>query len=356
MLLLMLAPACGQPANGFKPLTPDLQKQIDALFQEFDNDSNPGYALGIIRDGKLIYQRGYGIANLDYAIPITPRSVFNVASLAKQFTAACIGILIMEGKLSLDDPLKKHISEFPDYQKGPVRLKHLIYMTSGIKEYYRCPRPGGRDWHSDYFSVSDAIRASLSQAELQFAPGSRWEYSNVNYMLLAEIVARLSGITFAEFAEQHIFQPLGMTNTHFNDDVTRVIPNRVIGYNRREGGGYHHHHRHSPHYGGSGLMTSIEDLAIWVAAFESHALRGPALTKLLLSRMTFDHPKNNDAFGLVWDEYRGMRLLRYDGGDQGFSSYMARFPDQRFSIICLSNLGSERAGARARQILDLLVK
>jgi CubicO group peptidase (beta-lactamase class C family) len=330
-------------------------RAIGEIFKQFDRIDTPGYAVGIVKNGKLVFARGFGSANLDYNIPINRQTVFNAASLSKQFTAACVAILIRRGQLSLEDELAKFFPEAAKYGAS-IRVKHLVYMTSGLKEYYRLPRPGGRNWERDYFTVEDAIAASLGEAELDFQPGTKWAYSNVNYMLLAEIVGKASGMSFAEFARRNIFEPLGMRNTHFNDDVTRVIPFRAVGYNRRTGGGFHKHDRLSPHYGGSGLHTTVEDLFLWNQSFETHALGGAELTKLLESTMRFEHPKTNDAFGLVWGEYRGLKNLWYEGGDLGFSSYMARFPAERFTVIVLSNLGSGDARGYAHKILDLFVE
>jgi CubicO group peptidase (beta-lactamase class C family) len=326
----------------------------DALFAPYDRLDRPGYAVGIVQRGRLVYARGFGGANLDYEIPITKASVFNVASLAKQFTAACIGILVVRGRLSLDDEVQRHIPEFPSYP-GPVRVKHLVYMTSGLPEYYTLPRPGGRTWDRDYFTVDDAISTVLREPRLRFAPGTQWSYSNINYMLLAEIVRRVSGLTLAEFARREIFEPLGMRHSRFNDDLGVVVPNRVTGYNARPSGGYQQEIRRSPHFGGSGLLTTVDDLARWDRSFTTHELGGTELTALLLSTMRFNHEKANDAFGLVWGSYRGFRTVWYEGGDLGFNSYMVRLPDEQFTVIVLSNLGAGRAGDHARRVIDVFV-
>jgi CubicO group peptidase (beta-lactamase class C family) len=347
--------ACAQEAARVVTFNEDTGGAVDAVFAEFGSVTTPGYAAGIIRNGRLVYARGFGAANLDYRIPITPRSAFNVASLSKQFTAAAIALLVLEGKVSLAHPLGKHIAETPARFRD-VRLEHLVYMTSGLPEYYRQPRPGGRTWDRDVFTVDDAIAATFAAPRLEFAPGSRWAYSNVNYMLLAKIVERVSGESFAAFLRRRIFGPLEMNDTHVNDDVTRVVANRVVGYNHRAGGGFHRHDRISPHYGGSGVFTTIEDLAKWDRSFESHTLAGPKLTSLLLSTKKFAHGKANDAFGLVWGEYDGLRTLSYEGGDLGFSSYMVRFPDEGLTIIVLSNLGTGRAADKAREVLKVLIR
>ncbi len=334
--------------------TPALAAKIDRVFADCA-PSRPGYAVGVVQHGALVYAKGFGSANLDYGLPITPRSAFNVASLSKQFTAACAAILIHRGSLSLEDPARRYIPEMPAYGAS-IRVKHLVYMTSGLPEYYRQPRPGGKDWGRDYFTVHDAAAASFAAKKLTFEPGAKWAYSNINYMLLAEIVRRVSDVPFADFAKREIFDPLSMADSHFNVDLGAVVPNRVTGYNRREDGSYRREIRRSPHYGGSGLFTTIEDLARWDRNFETHQLGGPALTELRLSTMKFDHDKANDAFGLVWGEYGGRRTIWYEGGDLGFSSYMVRLPDDRLTVIVLANLGDGRAADRARRVLDVFAE
>jgi CubicO group peptidase (beta-lactamase class C family) len=329
-------------------------ERVNQIFASYKRAQGPGYAVGIIQNGRLVYARGFGLADVDQRVAITSSTVFNVASLSKQFTAASIGLLITRGKLTLEDEVKRHIPEFPDYA-GPVRIKHLVYMTSGLPEYYTLQRPGGRTWDTDYFTVDDAIATVLAQSQLQFAPGTKWAYSNINYMLLADIVRRVSSKSFADFAAQEIFDPLQMNSTHVNDDVTKVIPNRAIGYNHATDGGFRQEIRRSPHYGGSGVFSSIEDLAKWDRSFETHTLGGPQLTNLLLSTMKFEHEKTNDAFGLVWGTHRGLRTIWYEGGDAGFSGYMVRFPDQRFTVIVLSNLGTGRAAEHARRVIDVFL-
>lgn len=348
-LIVHAAPA--QPATsagGFD------SARINRLFAPWDRRDAPGYAVGIIRGERLVYARGFGSADLDYQVPITPRTAFNVASLSKQFTAASIAILERRGRISLDDEVRRYITGFPSYPE-PVRIKHLIYMTSGLPEYYEQPRPGGRTWDLDYFTVDDAIRASLEPRTLLFAPGTRWAYSNVNYMILAEIVRKVTGQSLADYARREIFEPLGMNDSRFNDDIGEVVPHRATGYTLRPDGTFRQEVRRSPHYGGSGLFTTVEDLARWNRSFTTHQLGGPELTALLLSTMKFDHDKANDAFGLVWGTHRGRRTIWYEGGDLGFSSYMVRLPDDTLSVIVLSNLGTGRAADQARKILDILI-
>jgi CubicO group peptidase (beta-lactamase class C family) len=354
LVLCSAAPLAAQT----QALPPDADPrfaQVDSLFAAFDRDDAPGYAVGIVRDGRLAYARGFGMADLDHGVRIAPTSVFNVASLSKQFTAACAAILVRRGLVDLDAPVRRYVEEFPA-RFGEVTVAHLVYMTSGLPEYYTLERPGGRSWGDDFFTNDDAIAATLAQPSLRFEPGTQWAYNNVGYMLLAEIVERVSGVPFAEFARREIFQPLGMASTRFDVDLGAVVPGRVTGYNATADGGWRRELRRAPHYGGSGLLTTVEDLARWNRSFETHALGGPELTELLLSTRRFAHDKANDAFGLVWGEFRGRRTLWYEGGDAGFSSYMVRLPDERLTVIVLSNLGTGNAAQHGRRILELLVR
>ena len=346
------------PAQPARPIPePDSARlaRVDRIFAPYAGTDRPGYAVGIVRRGRLVYARGFGSADLDHAIPITPASVFNVASLSKQFTAACIAILVRRGQLRLEDEVRRYIPELPA-RFGAVRIEHLVYMTSGLPEYYTLPGPGGRRWGLDHFTVEEALGAVLAHHALEFAPGTRWAYSNTNYMLLADIVRRVSGMRFSEFARRELFAPLGMSSTHVNDELSLVVPRRVTGYNLGPSREWRREIRRAPHYGGSGVFTTVEDLARWDRSFETHALGGPELTAMLLATRTFAHPKANDALGLVWGTYRGHRTLWYEGGDAGFSSYMVRLPDERLTVIVLSNRGEGRAADQARRVLDALVE
>ena len=208
-------------------------EKIDQLFKHV-NEKTPGYMVGVIQDSDYLFQKGYGLANLEYNIPISSNSAFNIASLSKQFTAACVALLMLENKVSMDDNIKKFLPDFPKY-KHEIQIKHLIYMTSGINDYYYNPRQNGTDWSSlNFFNVDTAIAASLNTKELMYAPGTKWSYSNINYMLLTKVVEKVSGLSFSKFAQKKLFEPLGMNNTLVNDDIFQVIPNRVNSYNYRD--------------------------------------------------------------------------------------------------------------------------
>lgn len=366
----MLIVVTSAAAHG-KGLTAAQVRAIDAVFADYAGSDSPGYAVGVVREGKLVFGRGYGMANLDDQVPITSESAFHLASLSKQFTAAAIALLIMDGKVSLETPVAKY---FPETRKfgADLRLKHLMYFTSGIPDYTTRPRANGLPWFSDYyFTTDEAIAASLAADKLMFAPGTDWAYSNVNFMMLAKIVEKESGMPFSRFVESRIFAPLGMEHSHVDDDTTLVVLHRATGYadrsnpkvvnalsdagiHIRSGKGYVRLVRNSPHYGGSGVFSTLEDLARWDGNFESGTLAGPKFTEWMYHRMHFEHDKDNDAFGLVFGHYRGHEMIWFAGEDLDTSTYMARFPDQKISVYVLSNMPFGASQQKATEVIDSL--
>ncbi len=347
------------------------QAEIDKIFSKYANNDSPGYALGIVKDGTFVFAKGYGQANLDDNIAITPDTAFHLASVSKQFTAAAIALLILEKKLSLTDPVSKYIPEAAKYGEG-LRIEHLVYMTSGIHEYTDLPRKTGQPWMAFYYFTRDeAIRTALEPSKLEFAPGSQWAYRNINYMLLTRIVEVITHESFANYMHGKIFLPLQMNHTEIDDDTTAIIPHRATGYAPRSdervikelsdagvkihpGGGWVRLVRVSPHFGGSGVFTTLNDLLKWDRNWYSGALAGPAFTALMNQRKKFEHPKDNDAFGLVWRDLFDRPMLDYSGGDTDASTYMARFPDDHLTVICLSNMPLGDAEGKAHSVLDLL--
>ena len=354
-----------------QPLSQHVKGNIDTIFKQFNIPGSPGYAIGIVRDTEILYTKGYGSANLDYEIPITPNSAFDIASVSKQFTAACIALLIMNGKLSLETPVSKYIPELLKY-KDTIRIKHLIYNTSGITDYYKLPRPDGNSWITfNYFDIDYCIKVSLSCDTLSFKPGDKWDYCNVNYMLLTKVVEKISGKPFSEFAAERLFEPLDMSNTLINDDITEIIKNRVTPYNprtpeyveayRKEGiniksaGTWIQHPRNSPTYGGSGVVTTVNDLMKWSENFFTKKFGGQPFYDLMHKTLKFNNGMDNQAFGLYFGSYKGRTFVAWDGGDFGISSQLTRFPDKKIAIVVLSNLGSGKASQKANEIADVLI-
>ncbi|HEY6402847.1 MAG TPA: serine hydrolase domain-containing protein [Blastocatellia bacterium] len=329
-----------------------LNEKVDKLFAQWDKPDSPGCALGVIKDGKLVYKRGYGSANLDYNAPLSPESVFYIASTSKQFTAASILLLVRRGRVSLDDDIRKYFPELPRYE-APITVNHLVHHTSGVRDYLELMGMAGRKM-DEPFGNEEAVELIARQKGLNFKPGERFLYSNSNYVLMAEIVRRVSGNSLREFADENIFRPLGMTNTHFNDDRTAVVKNRVISYAPINNGRFRQFIKTIEAMGDGNLLTTVEDLAKWDRNFYDNKVGGDGFSLQMLTRAKLNSGEEiSYAFGLGTDEYKGLKAVAHGGGFMGFRTEMIRFPEQRFTVICLCNVAAANPGALARQVADI---
>lgn len=324
--------------------------KVDKLFAKWDSTISPGAALAIIKDGKIIYKRGYGMANLEHNVPITSTSVFRIGSTSKQFTASCIAMLALDGEISLDDDIRKYIPELPKYE-NPITIRHLIHHTSGIRDYLTLTSIAALpDDH--FFTPEDSVELLARQKGLNFLPGEEHLYSNSGYFLMGEIVKRVSGKSLNDFAQERIFKRLGMRNTHFHDDHTMVVKNRAAGYSPIKGG-FRINMTTLNHVGDGGVFTTVEDLSLWDQAFYTNKL-GKELMDLIQTPGTLNSGKKLEyAFGLGIDEYKGLRRVSHGGGFVGFRAQMARFPDQKFTVICLANLGTINPSRLCMQVADI---
>ena len=329
-----------------------LVAQVDQLFSEWDHPISPGGALAIIKDNEVIYSRGYGIANLDYGIPISSSSVFYIGSVSKQFAAACIALLLQEGSLSLDDDIRQYFPEMPDYGT-PIRIRHLIHHTSGLRDFWGLVGLSGQRFDNVYTNA-DVLEIVTRQRGVNFKPGERYLYSNTNYLLMAMIVQRVSGQSLRDFADERIFKPLGMRQTLFNDDHTTIVQNRVSGYAPREAGGYRMSIVNNDLVGQGGLWTTVEDLAKWDRNFYTAKVGGTAFIERMLTTGALNNGEAlRYAYGLNVTEYRGQRMVTHSGAMGGYRSVLTRFPEQRFSVIILANLATMRPSALALKVADL---
>ncbi|HEX8737804.1 MAG TPA: serine hydrolase domain-containing protein [Pyrinomonadaceae bacterium] len=321
-----------------------IDKQIDRLFSNY-NQATPGVAVAVVQNGKIIFKKGYGAANLECDIPITTKTVFQIASVSKQFTAFSIYLLEKQGKISLEDDVRKYVPEVPDFGKT-VRLKHLLAHTSGIKDQAALQSLAG--WRGgDVTTTQDVLRLISRQKELNFEPGSRYLYSNSGYTLLAEIVKRVSGESFAGFTRKNIFVPLGMTDTQFYDDFERIVKNRADSYELTNGT-YKKKVLSNSADGASNLYTTVEDMAKWVLNFENPKVGDAELIKRfneasLLNngeRVVWgiaDGEPGYHAKGQIHWNYRGLHLMSHGGHAAAFRSFLGRFPEKRLAVIALSN-------------------
>lgn len=341
---------------GAQPERPE--EKVKALFLQWDKPDSPGCALAIIRDGRIIYKRGYGMADLERRAAISPSSVFYIASVSKQFTAMSISLLAKKGKLSLDDDIRKHLPRFPHYQ-SPVTIRHLLYQTGGVRDYSHLMSAAGIKFQDA--ADEDVFRILTRQKELNFRPGDEYLYSNSNYFLLAQIVRAASGKPLREFAAENIFKPLGMARTAFQNDnapataVTAGIKDRATGYASRSDGGFVVEAPGSYHIGDGGLFTTVEDLALWDRNFYDNKLGGgpPLIERFQTPGRLNNGNKTGYAFGLEVETYKGLKMFGHDGAYYGYSAAMIRFPEQKFSVVCLCNQSGIGSATLARQVADI---
>jgi CubicO group peptidase (beta-lactamase class C family) len=333
-----------------------ISSRVDALFTQWDKPDSAGCALGVMKDGKLIYARGYGMADLQHNARITPRTTFDIASMAKQFTGMAVLLLAQQGKLSLDDDVRKYAPEVPDYGAA-VTLRHLLHHTSGLRNHFLLQQLSGWRW-GDLETRADGLNTVARQKELNFQPGDEHAYTNTGYFLLGEVVRRVSGQSLREYADQHIFKPLSMNDTQMLDDVSLLIKGKASAYGYSAGklggqGGWTNNFTRSESVGSSNLYTSVEDLARWDENFYDRKVGGDAVVAEMLKPATLNGGASiSYAAGLRLGTYKGLKLVSHAGSSAYRSEYL-RFPDQHFSVVCLANSGAIDASALARQVADL---
>lgn len=326
---------------------------IDAVFADYDSTTSPGCALGVIHDGDWIYQRAYGMANLEYGISLSAKSVFRTASVGKQFTAMAIAILDEQGVLSLDDPLSTLFPEFPSWAQETT-IRHLIHHTSGIRDYLTLAWLTGKGDEAHY-TDEFALDLIARQKHLNFAPGDDHLYSNAGYLLLAHIVKRATGQSLREWAAENMFGPLDMDNTHFHDDHTHIVPLRADGYAPTEDG-FQISMTTLDMVGDGGVYTTIEDFLRWDRNFYNNVLGqgSPELIHTVTTPGTLNHDEPMTyAFGLDVDEYRGVLLVAHSGGFVGFRTDTIRFPEQGLSVVVYCNRADANPGDRSRKVAEI---
>jgi CubicO group peptidase (beta-lactamase class C family) len=333
MVLLVLTLSLGSLVYG-----DSRTDQVDSLFEEWNKPDSPGCALGIIEDGRFLYKKGYGMANLEYDIPISSSTVFRTGSVSKQFTVMCIMLAASEGKLSLDDDIRKHLPEMPAYEKT-VTIRNLIHHTSGIRDYLVLMRLAGKR-DEDYYTDEEVMEKLAALENLNFTPGDEYLYSNAGFWLLSQIIERATGKTLRDWADEKLFKPLGMTSTHFHDDPRMIVKNRASGYRKKQGGGFEIDMTPLEMVGDGGVFTTIDDLLKWDRNFDDMRVGGESVMKEMLKLEKLnDGTLQSYAGGLVLTRHKGLNTVQHGGAFVGFRAGMMRFPEEKFSAYCLCNFG-----------------
>ena len=336
-------------------LPDSITKKIDSIFIKWNTNTSPGGTIGIIRNDSLIYSKGYGMANLEYAVHNTPATIFHMASISKQFTAYSIVLLAKQGKLQLDDDIHKYLSWFPDL-KEKITIRNLLNHTSGIRDQWQLLAISGTRL-DDVITQDHIIKILSKQQALNFKPGEKYSYSNSGFTLLAEIVKSVSGQSLRKFTDSAIFKPLGMNNTHFHDDYTEIVWNRSYSYGRVDSAHFSNSILSYSNAGATSLFTNITDMSKWVMNFYNHKAGDQTDIDQLTHKGKLNSGKElSYALGIAVNTYKGWKQYSHGGADAGYRTYLSVLPDNKMGFIVFSNLDDFDPGGKAYAIADLFVK
>ena len=336
--------AAAQPSDS-------LSARVDQVFARWNRPDSPGCAVSVVRDGQVVHSRGYGMADLEHDVPITPATVFYIGSDSKQFTAAVIALLAKDGRISLDDDIRKYIPELPQYE-APITIRQLLHHTSGLRDYYTLRALAGAP-ADGVFGDAEILELITRQRELNFTPGSQHLYSNSGYFLLSVIVRRASGQSLRAFADERIFRPLGMTRAHFHDDHTELVKGRAYAYAPR-GDGYRWSMPNFDVVGAGGLLMPVEEFAAWDRDFYAGTIGGRDLvTTMITPGRLNDGTTLGYALGLNVGQYKGLRTVGHGGSYGGYRADILRFPDQKLAVAAFCNLSSIVPGNLTKQVADI---
>lgn len=335
------------------------RETIDNFFNDWNKQDRPGCAIGVIRDGEIVYSNEYGMSDLEHDMAINRSSVFYIGSVSKQFTAFCILLLAEQEKLNFDDKIQKYLQDFPEYEYA-ITINHLIYHTSGIKNYSDLVHDMGKSY-LDSIGRDEIYRLIKEQKELNFHPGTSFEYNNSGYFLLGMIVEKITKQSLKEFAHNNIFKPLGMNSTFYCDDNAALIKNRVFGYEVSEVG-FKNAMIRSELVGAGGIYSCVEDLFLWDKNFYDNILgkggekiiQKMQVEGILQNGEKCKHPYGNYARGIVIGSYRGQKTVSHGGVFAGYRAELIRFPEQRLSVIMLCNRSDAMPTKKSLKIVDIL--
>ena len=336
---------------------PDKQKVIAGAERAFEKVTKayvapaPGCAAAVSLNGEIVFEKAFGLADMEHNVPNTTQTIFESGSVAKQFTAASLVLLQQEGKLSLDDPVRKYIPELPDYG-APLTIRHLLNHTSGLRDWGTVMSLTGAGRGDRVINQDLAFDVITHQRALDFTPGSEYSYSNSGYNLAAIIVERVSKQKFPAFVEERLFKPLDMKNSSWRDDYQRIVPGRAQAYARQGNGPWRLNMPFMNVYGNGGMLTTVGDWMKWNAMLDSQSLGAPLVAALETRGVLNDGRKIAYALGLVVDTYKGLKDVSHGGATAGYQTFLARYPENKVSLAVMCNGTSPSAGGMAASITD----
>jgi CubicO group peptidase (beta-lactamase class C family) len=328
--------------------------RIDAAFAEYDKPGSPGCAVGVVESGTIVYARGYGSASLEHDVPITPNTLFDLGSTSKQVTSTAVALLVLDGKLSLDDDIRRYVPEIRDFKRSPaITVRRLLDHTSGLRDYTDLLSMEGHA-ESDLTTTPQGLAILARQKGLNFPAGQEFRYTNSGHFLASILVQRVSGKSLREFARERIFAPLGMNDTTYLDDHTLIVPRRATGYSPRDGGGFEVAMSDWEQVGDGGVQSSIEEMALWAANLDTgDRLGGRPLVDLLHTPGKLaDGTPIPYGLGLFLGAHRGLKLVEHGGAWAGYRANLMRVPERRVDVITLCNISTARTAQLAMAALD----
>jgi len=340
--------------NANAQITEKQINQIDSLFIDWNKPDHPGGAIGIMKNDKIVFSRAYGLASLEYLVPNSPETIFNIASVSKQFTAMGIVLLHIQGELSIDDDIRKYLPELPDFGEK-ITIRQMLHHTSGLRSLHAMLGLAG--WRADDARTNeDLYRFVNMQRDLNFKPGSEFMYCNTGYMLMVKIIENITAEKFPDWMKQNVFEPLGMIHTYVEDQYNRVVRNNATSYHQLTNGNYQRAVEYWGYVGSGNMHSTTTDLLKWLNNFNAPQTHWEEPFKLMktLDKLN-DGSDNNYAFGLFINKHLGPDIIQHSGAIGGFRTYAGTFPDEKLSIAVLTNFSSSSSGSKANQIFGILL-
>jgi CubicO group peptidase (beta-lactamase class C family) len=329
---------------------------LDRVFAKWSAKDGPGCSVAASRDGKTVYEAGYGSAILEADVPNTPATIMHAASVSKQFTAMAIMLLARDGKLKLDDDIRTYLPEIPDYGYR-ITIRHLLTHTSGLRDQWDLLALARGRFEEDRITEADVLDIVSRQKALNFTPGTEYVYSNTGYTLAGTIVRRVSGKSLREFADERIFKPLGMTHTHFHDDFSMLVKGRAFAYSPRDGGQWRFSIPNFDTYGATSLYTTVGDLLKWQENFRHPVVADAALlAEMQKSAVLANGDTTGYGLGIATTGEGRARLVGHSGADAGYRSYTGRYPELGFAVAVLCNAGPSDPAALAEGVSRAYLK
>lgn len=326
---------------------------LDAVFAEFSDPAGPGCAVAASRDGQQVMARAYGMASLEWDVANTPETVFEPGSVSKQFTAAATIMLVLDGAISLEDDIRDYLPEIPDYGE-PITVQMLLNHTSGLRDWGSIAGIEGWGRTTRVHTHKHVLDIASRQEALNYEPGQYYSYTNTGYNLQAVLIERVSGMTFDEFSQERIFQPLGMTRTQWRDDFTEIVEDRAVGYVKRDDDEWHMLMPFENVHGNGGLLTTVGDLLKFTHNLDTGDVGGPEFIRLMHRQGVLDSGRQiSYASGLQIGEYKGLREVRHGGSTAGYRGFLTRFPDNGVAVSLMCNAANANPGRLAHAVADL---